>query len=213
MSGYAGIVEVDEANRIVTAKAGTPLQEVQDCLKAIGCCLPIGPSTPNQSTTIGGQVSLNLPHTLQAQHGTWSDWVLGMTVMLADGTVVKTGSKVIKNVAGYDLQRLLVGSRGSLAIILDITLRIWPLNALQEESLIRGDHDPKGCHVKRVQISDFEQADSTTERLVLADRAAGTIWHHGQEATVDDTTRRFMIRAKEQFDPTRKLNPGVWGFM
>src|SRR5476651_1570951 len=76
------------------------------------------------------EIAFNLPHTLQAQYGSWRDWILGMRVVQADGTFAKCGSKAVKNVAGYDVQKLMIGARGTLGLIAEVTLRTFPVKAL-----------------------------------------------------------------------------------
>lgn len=223
----SGIVEIQLADQVVVVHADTPLPALQTELRELGVCLPYGESTPFANRALGVLLGEDLPHTLQAQCGSWRDWVLGITATLADGTKVKLGSRAVKNVAGYDLTRLAVGSRGTLLTPVEVVLRLFPVGALPPEAVQHGlAEEPRIVHL--VLPADFGAALAATEGMVLADREGSTLWsvegpsrrferdalwRFGEPPEVNDTTRRFMVRAKELFDPERKLNPGAFGFL
>jgi glycolate oxidase FAD binding subunit len=131
-------------------------------------------------------IALNLPHALEAQCGNWRDWILGMTVMLADGSIVKCGSKVVKNVAGYDVHKMLVGARGTLGLILDVTLKTVPTDSLPKHSIEIRRRSPKmagpehrmpSLWIQRTKPSDFERAvEAAGEKTLEIDWASSTLW-------------------------------------
>jgi FAD/FMN-containing dehydrogenase len=106
----------------ITVGAGTPLSEIQSFLASERKQVPL--ATPWQEATIGGLVAANLNAPLRMRYGSIRDLVLYVTVVLADGRVIRTGRPVIKNVAGYDLTKVFIGSHGTLGLITDVTLKI-----------------------------------------------------------------------------------------
>ncbi|OPX06393.1 FAD-linked oxidase C-terminal domain-containing protein [Gordonia sp. i37] len=119
------ISEVDRANRIVTVGPGAITNDVREHAAAAGLFYPPDPGSV-AFCTIGGNVSTNAGGMCCVKYGVTGDFVLELECVLADGTVIRTGTATRKGVAGYDLTRLLVGSEGTLAIITEITLRLLP---------------------------------------------------------------------------------------
>ena len=111
---------------IVTVEAGMPLNELQTFLAKEGQWLPINPPVTGQSS-IGGIVSRGMGGTLLNKYMGIRDQIIGIEVVRTDGTVAKSGGRVVKNVAGYDLMRLFCGSWGKVGLIKSITLRTQPL--------------------------------------------------------------------------------------
>jgi glycolate oxidase len=120
------IFEIDEVNFIVTAGAGVVTQDLADTVAKKGLFYPPDPSSIKQST-LGGNAACNAGGPRCLKYGVTSDYVMGLTVVLADGRVLKTGGKAIKNVTGYNLTQLLVGSEGTLGIITELILKLVPL--------------------------------------------------------------------------------------
>ncbi|HTQ08963.1 MAG TPA: FAD-binding oxidoreductase [Fimbriimonadaceae bacterium] len=235
---FRGIVDFSPADQVVTVRAGMRILELQKVLRDEGQCLPIGSGGAHGGSSVGGAISMNLPHLLEGAHGSWRDWVLGMKIVLADGSLVKTGSHAVKNVAGYDVHKLLIGARGTLGIVVEATLRTFPLAALQAREPLDATAGWLYPVIQRVRRSDFKEAVSRIEHLNAGDPETGTLWYglagnrsgpteepvrypddwlirancgmKNLEIT-DATTIRLMERAKEIFDPTHKLNPGEMG--
>ncbi|MGH9292221.1 MAG: FAD-binding oxidoreductase [Acidimicrobiales bacterium] len=125
MAGLGAVVEHAAADQVVTVQAGTPLSRLQAHLAVSGQRLALDP--PEPGATIGGIVATGASGPLRHLHRSVGGLVLGMTVVLADGTVARSGSKVVKNVAGYDLGKLFTGSYGTLGVIAELILRLHPL--------------------------------------------------------------------------------------
>ena len=121
-----GIVEYEPADLTVTVEAGIRLTDLQTELAKNRQFLPLNPSYADRCT-IGGIVATNSSGPLRLRYGTARNQVLGLRVVHANGTVVKSGGKVVKNVAGYDLNKLYIGSYGTLGIITEVTLKLSPL--------------------------------------------------------------------------------------
>ncbi|MBI2318347.1 MAG: FAD-binding oxidoreductase [Betaproteobacteria bacterium] len=124
----SGIEEIDTAAGTLTAFAGTPLQTIQEAAQAAGflCALDLG---ARGSCFIGGNVSTNAGENRVLRYGMARDTVLGLEVVLADGTVLRSLNKMIKNNTGYDLTQLFIGSEGTLGSVTRVVLRLHPLPA------------------------------------------------------------------------------------
>lgn len=125
--GHAGILAYEPTELVVTAKCGTPLAELEAALAANAQMLAFEPPYFGSGATVGGMVAAGLSGPRRAAAGAVRDYVLGVTVMNARGTVMRFGGTVMKNVAGYDVSRLFAGSMGTLALILDVSLKVLPL--------------------------------------------------------------------------------------
>jgi glycolate oxidase FAD binding subunit len=108
-----------------TVQAGCSWGAMQAGLKQHGQMVALDPLWP-QRATVGGVVATNDSGTLRLKYGSLRDLIIGMTIVLADGTIAKTGGKVVKNVAGYDLHKLMTGSFGTLGVIAEVNFRLHP---------------------------------------------------------------------------------------
>ena len=123
----ARILEHNEGDLTAVLQAGVPLAAAQARFAEAGQMLALDPPLgAGDATTIGGLVAAADSGPLRHRYGGVRDLVLGITLALSDGTIAKAGSKVIKNVAGYDLGKLFTGSYGTLGLILDVTVRLHP---------------------------------------------------------------------------------------
>ena len=126
-----GVVEHVWQDMTATVRAGTRWADMQRVFAAHGQRVALDPVFAGRAT-VGGVMAANDSGALRARFGSMRDHVLGATVVLADGTVAKSGGKVVKNVAGYDLPKLLTGSFGTLGVVTEVTLRLHPLPRQQE---------------------------------------------------------------------------------
>ena len=120
------ILEYNPADLTITVEAGATLGDAQAALREHGQWLPWDPPAPDQAT-IGGLLAAGASGPLRLGYGTPRDWVLGMRVVLGDGRLVKSGGKVVKNVAGYDTHKVQLGALGTLGVIAEATLKVAPL--------------------------------------------------------------------------------------
>lgn len=124
------IVEHNEGDLTAVLEAGVPLAAAQQRFASAGQMLALDPFLGvNHDATIGGIVAAGDSGPLRHRYGAPRDLIVGITVALSDGTVARSGGKVIKNVAGYDLGKLLCGSLGTLGLILSVSVRLHPLPA------------------------------------------------------------------------------------
>lgn len=121
-----GLVEHDAANLTVTVGAGMTLGALNGMISGKGHFLPLEPPRA-EIATVGGTVSVNLNGPCSAHCGSARDLVIGARAAQADGTLIKAGGKTVKNVAGYDMCKLLVGSLGTLGVLTELTLRLLPV--------------------------------------------------------------------------------------
>ncbi|RPI48050.1 MAG: FAD-binding protein, partial [Chloroflexi bacterium] len=120
------ILEIDELNFTTTVEAGVITQDLADAVARKGFFYPPDPSSIKQST-LGGNAACNAGGPRCLKYGVTGDYVLGLTVVLADGRVLRTGGKAIKNVSGYNLTQLFVGSEGTLGVITELVLKLISL--------------------------------------------------------------------------------------
>ncbi|HSB81830.1 MAG TPA: FAD-binding oxidoreductase [Candidatus Methylomirabilis sp.] len=120
------IVEHDVANLNVSAEGGMRLADLQAALALQRQYLPLDPPA-EMKATIGGLMATNGSGPARLLYGTARDWVLGMRIVLPDGERIRCGGKVIKNVSGYDMNKLFIGSLGTLGIITEVTFKLLPL--------------------------------------------------------------------------------------
>ncbi len=120
------IIEIDEKNYTATVEPGVVAADFQKAIRDRGLFFPPDPSSTVEST-IGGNVAENAGYTRAVKYGVTKDYILGLEAVLTDGKIVQFGGKNIKDVTGYDVVRLLVGSEGTLAIITKIIVKLLPL--------------------------------------------------------------------------------------
>jgi len=132
--GLTGIVQYEPSELVVTVAAGTPLQELEAALSAQGQCLAFEPphfqlnanNKQHSQATVGGMVAAGLSGPARASVGSVRDFVLGLRFINGRGQHLTFGGQVMKNVAGYDLSRLLAGSWGTLGLITEVSLKVLP---------------------------------------------------------------------------------------
>ena len=117
------ILEIDTENATVRAEAGVITADLQTAVEKLNLFYPPDPSSIRHST-IGGNVACNAGGPRCLKYGVTGDYVLGLTVVLADGRILKTGQKTIKDVTGYDLNGLFTGSEGTLGLVTEVLLRL-----------------------------------------------------------------------------------------
>jgi glycolate oxidase FAD binding subunit len=132
------ILEYEPADLTVTVQSGVRLATLQELLAEQGQFLPLDPPYMNL-TTVGGIVSANASGPSRIRYGTARNRVLGMRVVQSSGAVVKSGGKVVKNVAGYDLRKLYIGAFGTLGIITELTFNLYPLPEIEQTMLLTFD--------------------------------------------------------------------------
>jgi FAD/FMN-containing dehydrogenase len=156
------IVEIDEESMTITVEAGVPLQEAQEVVESKGFMIPLDLGARG-SATIGGNIATNAGGNRVLRWGMARDMVIGLEAVLADGTVVSSLGKALKDNAGYRWKDLLVGSEGTLGIITRAVLRLRPLPTSSQTALVSlGAFDKVPSLLRRLearfagQLSSFE---------------------------------------------------------
>ena len=163
--GLDQVLEHAAGDLVVRAQAGVRLADLQQRLAPAGQWLALDPPEPR--ATLGGVVAANASGPRRLRYGTVRDLIIGITVVLADGTVARAGGKVVKNVAGYDLAKLFCGSLGTLGMVAEIIFRLHPL--------------PAAAAVVTLQVEGPEQAGQAVRRLLRS-----TLEPSAVELTLDE---------------------------
>lgn len=140
---HRGIVSYDPTELVVTARAGTPHAELEATLDEAGQMLPCEPPHFGEGATVGGMIAAGLSGPRRPWSGSVRDFVLGSRVITGQGKHLRFGGEVMKNVAGYDLSRLMAGSFGCLGVLTEVSLKVLP--------------KPRLCTSLRLEI-DLERA-------------------------------------------------------
>jgi glycolate oxidase FAD binding subunit len=127
VSPHKGIVGYEPKELVITARGGTPLKEIETTLMKCAQMLPFEPPHFGGGATLGGCVASGLSGPRRAYAGSVRDFVLGVRMLDGRGKDLRFGGQVMKNVAGYDVSRLMAGSLGTLGVLLEISLKVLPL--------------------------------------------------------------------------------------
>lgn len=131
VAGHRGIVNYDPSELVLTARAGTPLTDIEALLAQAGQSLPFEPPNPNGRATLGGAFATGLSGPRRPWAGSARDLVLGVRLLDGHGEHCRYGGEVMKNVAGYDVSRLVTGALGTLGVITEVSLKVLPAPAAQ----------------------------------------------------------------------------------
>lgn len=126
LAQHRGIVAYDPTELVVTARAGTPISELEETLERNGQMLAFEPVVSGAASTVGGVVAAGIAGPRRPFAGAVRDSLLGVKVIDGRGTVLRFGGEVFKNVAGFDAFRLMAGSLGCLAVLLELSIRVMP---------------------------------------------------------------------------------------
>jgi glycolate oxidase FAD binding subunit len=159
------IIEHVPGDQVVRVQAGIKLGELQDHLSGSNQMLAVDP--PERGATIGGIVAANSSGPRRYRYGTIRDLIIGITVVLHDGTVAKAGGKVVKNVAGYDLSKLFTGSLGTLGIIATANFRLHPI--------------PEATRTVAVEVESPQAARGAAQAIVHSQVEATAVELHWSE--------------------------------
>jgi glycolate oxidase len=154
------ILEIDRENMMATAEAGVITSDLATAVEAEGLFYPPDPASVRQST-LGGNVACNAGGPRCLKYGVTSDYVMALEAVLADGRVLRTGSKCIKNVTGYDLVHLIVGSEGTLAVVTEVTVKLLP--------------KPRAKRTALAIFADIERASKAVNNILRAGVLPATV--------------------------------------
>jgi glycolate oxidase FAD binding subunit len=153
LSGLRGILEYEPEEFVFTAWAGTPIQEIEETLRAHGQYLPFDPPLLGKGATLGGTVAAGLSGPMRHRYGGVRDFILGVRFVDGEGRLVRGGGKVVKNAAGFPFHRLMVGSLGAFGVMVELSFKVFPR--------------PRATRTLRVAMPGLEEALAALERLRL----------------------------------------------
>lgn len=161
------VIEHTPGDQVVRVQAGIKLEALQHQLAGSDQILGIDP--PEKGATIGGIIAANYSGPRRVRYGTIRDLIIGITVVLADGTVAKAGGKVVKNVAGYDLSKLFTGSLGTLGLIATANFRLHP--------------EPETARTVVVELENTEAAGEAAQAIMHSQIVSSALELHWSEET------------------------------
>lgn len=221
-----GGIRHDVADGVVSCLAGTTLTELNAALAADDRCIPHFTVWPQGVDDLASLILLGLPHAGEGRFGTWRDWILGASMVTAEGEIVRSGSRVVKSVAGYDAHKLLVGSRGALLLPAEITLRTYHISSVGFPHGVQSLGE-KPRSILRVRKTDVQLALAALGPEALSvDPSTGTLWASRfvkdlprfplcwsmdlLVPSLDERSLALQRRAKAVLDPRGKLAPGAF---
>jgi glycolate oxidase FAD binding subunit len=202
------IIEHPWADLTVSVEAGCTIQKLQSALAQHGQRLALDPLWPAHAT-IGGVLSTNDSGSLRLRFGALRDLIIGVTLALPDGTLASSGGKVVKNVAGYDLPKLVTGALGTLAIITRAIFRLHPLPGNSKTLSI------SGCNLEDMQrlilaVQDSRLAHTSLQARIAQDaEPVVDILFEGTEAGI--AAQESQLRELARPSPVADAPSTVWG--
>ena len=186
LGDLVGVEEYDPDELTFTALAGTYLTQVEKMLAAHGQYLPFDPPLVERGATLGGTVAAGLSGPGRYHYGGIRDFLLGVCFIDSQGQIVRGGGKVVKNVAGFDLPKLMIGSRGSLGVLVELTFKVFP--------------KPQAFVTLRARFTHLEEALKAMQRVAAARLELDAL---DLEATPDGYTLLVRLGGFENALPTR----------
>ncbi len=222
---HRGIVEYDPRELVMTARSGTPLSEIESALDQAGQMLAFEPPHFGAGATLGGTVACGLSGPRRPYSGAARDFVLGCRMLNGRGEILRFGGQVMKNVAGYDVSRLMAGAYGTLGVMLELSLKVLPrppasitvthecspAEAITVMSTLLGKpypvdaacHHGGSCHVR---LSGSEQGVKEARTKIPGDTMpdADSFWHalrEHQQAFFERRSTLYRIVVKPATPP------------
>lgn len=151
MTAMTGIVEYDPAEYTITAQAGTPLREIAQVLAEHGQYMPFDPPWIHAGSTLGGTIAAGSSGSQRQRYGSLRDFLIGVRFVDGQGRHVRGGGKVVKNAAGFDLPKLMIGSRGEFGILTEASLKVFPA--------------PPATGMLQMELPSFQEAAAIVAKL------------------------------------------------
>src|SRR6266511_3857532 len=215
--GHSGIVTYEPSELVITARCGAKLSEIEATMRERGQMLAFEPPHFGEDATLGGAVAAGLSGPRRQAAGALRDFVLGVKIMDGRGEVLSFGGQVMKNVAGYDVSRLMAGSLGTLGIILEISLKALPLPAAEATLRLELPEDKAietlnkwGGKPLPISASAWTGGELGVRLSGAAAAVAAAREKIGGEVADDVQGGRFWTGIREQTDPFFRNDAPLW---
>ncbi|KAE9041533.1 hypothetical protein PR001_g6562 [Phytophthora rubi] len=209
LTGMNKILKVEPGNMSCRVQAGVTRELLNTDLRATGLFFPVDPGA---NASIGGMINTNASGTTTVRYGNMKTNVMALTAVMADGSIIKTGSKTRKSSAGYDLTRLIIGSEGTLAVVTEAELRLFG-NPEAEKTMICSFNTMKdavetcaavmqmGIPVARMELMDENAVEAINKYSKLDNpvRPSLIIEHHGSPGEVEEQSA-IVVEIANDFD-------------
>ena len=202
-SGLQGIVDYEPSELVVTARAGLSLKSLQATLTANGQMLGFEPPAYGEAATVGGTVACGLSGPRRPYAGALRDFVLGVRCLNGRGEDLRFGGQVMKNVAGYDIARLMAGAQGTLGVLLEVSFKVLPSPACERtycQAMTAGEALTRmnALAARPLPLSAAAWLDGTLYIRCSGTEAAVEAAGRELQMDVDDSGASFWERLREQ---------------
>lgn len=215
VAAYSGVINYEPSELVITARAGTPLREIEKLLDAHGQMLGFEPPSFADTATLGGTIACGISGPRRPYAGAVRDFVLGVTIINGKGEILKFGGQVMKNVAGYDVSRLMSGALGTLGVLLEISLKVIPKPAYEETRVLPYNHSQMNTLLSDIGRQPVPVSATLLHNNLLFIRLSGA--KAGVRAAAEmiggDTlseATRFWLQLKEQRQPFFQQARPLW---
>ncbi|MGH7500476.1 MAG: FAD-binding protein [Longimicrobiales bacterium] len=196
MTRLTGVTEYEPAEFTFTARAGTRLRDIEALLAANGQYMPFDPPLADDGATIGGTLAAGVNGPCRLRYGGLRDFVIGVHFVDGTATLVHGGGKVVKNAAGFDLPRLLVGSMGRLGVLVDLTFKVFPSPQARCTLRIACNDLPDAV----ARLADLGRHPLELDALDLEPPATLCLRLAGDAASLPHHAQRVGLAAARRFD-------------
>ena len=225
LNAHQGFVSYEPTELVVTVKSGTPLAMLEETLAEHRQMLAFEPPHFGPQATVGGMIAAGLSGPRRATAGAVRDYVLGLSLIDSRGQVLRFGGEVMKNVAGYDISRLNVGALGTLGVITEVSIKVWPMPAASETLWLAMDASTAIDQLNRWAAEPWPLTGSAwvdghlIVRFEGAQAAVSQATQHWQQTYQAkflsvEQARQFWDDLKEQrlafFGAVRQLSKSLW---
>jgi glycolate oxidase FAD binding subunit len=206
VSGHRGIIAYEPTELVITARAGTPLAEIEAVLAANQQMLPFEPPHFTETSTLGGMVAAGLSGPRRPWGGSVRDAVLGVKLLNGRGEVLRLGGQVMKNVAGYDVSRLMVGALGTLGVLLEVSLKVLPRPASERTLLFQ----PGEAAIRAAQLPISASLEVDGKRYLRLSASARCVEQAIAQMGGDQTDASIWAAVRDQTHPFFATDLPLW---